>query len=107
MAEPLDVLVCYVPVDATDDVLAALFAAGAGRVGEYEHCAFVLRGRGQFRPIGAANPTIGEVGRLEHVDEDRVELTFPRPLRDAVVAALRDAHPYEEPAFHVLESAAS
>lgn len=104
--EPLDVLVCHIPTDATEEVLAALFAAGAGEVGEYRECAFVLRGEGRFRPVGAANPTIGTVGDLEHVVEDRAEITFPRSRRDEVVAALRAAHPYEEPSFHVLENAA-
>ena len=105
MAEPLDVLVVYVPRESTGAVLAALFGAGAGRIGDYEECAFVTSGRGQFRPVRAASPTIGAVGDLEYVDEDRVEVVMPRRLRAAVVAALREAHPYEEPAFHVLATA--
>lgn len=105
--EPLDVLVVHIPTDATEEVLAALFAAGAGEVGEYRECAFVLRGEGRFRPVGAANPAIGSVGELEHVIEDRAEITLPRSRRAVVVKALRAAHPYEEPSFHVLENAAS
>ena len=104
MAEPLDVLVVYVPRESTDAVLAALFGAGAGRLGDYEECAFVAPGRGQFRPLRAASPTIGALGDLEYVDEDRVEVVLPRGRRSAVVAALRAAHPYEEPAFHILEA---
>ncbi len=104
MTEPLDVLVFYVPVADTDDVLAALFDVGAGRVGDYDSCAFVA---GQFRPLPGANPTIGEVGVVEKVAENRVELTFRRSLRETVVARLREAHPYEEPAFHVLRNEAS
>lgn len=104
--EPLDVLVVHIPRESTEEVLAALFAAGAGAVGEYRECAFVLRGEGRFRPVGAANPTIGSVGELEHVVEDRAEVTFPRSRRAHVVRALRAAHPYEEPSFHVLENAA-
>lgn len=100
----LDVLVFYVPVPDTDAVLAALFEAGAGRVGDYDSCAFVAPGRGQFRPLAGAEPTIGDLGELTHVAENRVELTFPREIRAHVVAALRAAHPYEEPAFHVLEN---
>lgn len=100
----LDVLVFYVPVADTEAVLAALFEAGAGRVGDYDSCAFVAPGRGQFRPLAGAVPTIGDVGELTYVDENRVELTFPRERRAHVVAALRSAHPYEEPAFHVLEN---
>ncbi|WP_020142898.1 hypothetical protein [Terracoccus sp. 273MFTsu3.1] len=102
---PLDVLVVYVPVGDTDAVLQALFAAGAGTVGDYRECAFVTRGTGQFRPVAGAAPTIGTVGDLERVPENRVELVLDRALRADVVAALRAAHPYEEPAFHVLETA--
>ncbi|MDO5065673.1 MAG: hypothetical protein Q4D96_00130 [Propionibacteriaceae bacterium] len=102
MGEPLDVLVCYIPIAETDTVLAALFAAGAGAIGNYDSCAFVTSGMGQFRPLAGANPTIGEVGDLEKVAENRVEVTFPRSLREPVVEALRKSHPYEEPAFHVL-----
>ena len=103
----LDVLVFYSPVEATDSVLAAVFAAGAGAVGAYTECAWVVEGTGQFRPGPAARPTIGRAGALEHVQEHRVELTFPRERRREVVAALRAAHPYEEPAFHVIETAAT
>ncbi len=102
----LDVLVTYVPVDDTDAVLDALFAAGAGAIGDYTECAFVTPGTGQFRPGAAANPTIGALGALERVPENRVEVTFPRALRAQVVAALRAGHPYEEPAFHVVENVA-
>lgn len=103
----LDVIVFYVPVDHTEVVMAALFEAGAGRVGEYDMCAFVAEGRGQFRPQHGADPAIGVVGELEHVAENRVEITFPRVIRALVVLALRQAHPYEEPAFHVLSNEAS
>lgn len=103
MADPFDVLVVYVPRATTDVVLAALFAAGAGSIGEYDECAFVAPGRGQFRPVRSASP--GAVGELEHVDEDRVEVVLPRRLRAEVVAALRRVHPYEEPAFHVIATA--
>lgn len=105
--EPLDVLVFYVPIEHTDAVLGALFAAGAGRVGDYDSCAFVTPGTGQFRALEGANPTVGAVGEVEKVAENRVELTFARSLRANVVRALRTAHPYEEPAFHVLENVSS
>jgi hypothetical protein len=102
---PLDVLVAYVPPSHTEALLAALFAAGAGAVGEYRECAWVTSGTGRFRPVGAARPTVGSVGELELLPEDRVELVLERPLRRQVVAALRAAHPYETPAFHLIESA--
>ncbi|MGV1008304.1 MAG: hypothetical protein ACOYBY_06810 [Dermatophilaceae bacterium] len=101
----LDVLVTYVPAQDTDRVLAAMFAAGAGAIGAYRECAFVSPGIGQFRPLEGADPAIGRVGELEHVPEQRIELVLPRALRDSVVAALRAAHPYQEPAFHVLPTA--
>ena len=106
VAEPLDVLVAHIPATHTEEVLAALFEVGAGAVGEYRECAFVQRGEGRFRPVGAANPTIGEVGRAERVVEDRVEVAFPRSRRAVVVMARRAAHPYEEPSFHVLANVA-
>jgi hypothetical protein len=104
--EPLDVLVVYVPSASTEAVLTALFAAGAGRLGRYAECAFVTAGRGQFRPLDGAAPTIGSVGRVARVDEDRIEVMMPRSCSAAVVTAMRAAHPYEEPAFHVLNTAA-
>ncbi|TQM62440.1 hypothetical protein FBY41_2472 [Humibacillus xanthopallidus] len=97
-------LVFYVPVDDTERVLDAVLATGAGAVGDYRDCAFVTSGTGQFRPVDGARPAIGTVGELEKVAENRVELVLDRSLRGAVVAALRAAHPYEEPAFHVLET---
>jgi hypothetical protein len=105
--EDLDVLVFYVPVEDTDVVLDAVFGAGAGAIGDYRDCAFVVPGTGQFRAVPGANPTIGAVGSLEHVPENRVEVVLPRRLRREVVAALLEAHPYEEPAFHVLETAST
>jgi hypothetical protein len=105
MRDVLDVLVVYVPVPDTQRVLAALFAAGAGTIGDYRECAWVTEGTGQFRPLAGADPAIGTVGDLEMVAENRVEVVLPRDLRGRVVAALREAHPYEEPAFHVLETA--
>jgi hypothetical protein len=101
----LDVLVVYVPVPDTERVLAALFEAGAGAIGHYRECAWVTEGTGQFRPLPGSRPAIGSTGRLEKVAENRVEVVLARGLRRQVVAALRAAHPYEEPAFHVLETA--
>lgn len=102
----LDVLVFYVPREHTDSVLEALFEAGAGQVGDYAECAFISEGMGQFRPLGGANPAIGTLGALERVPEHRVELTLRRELREAVLEALIEAHPYEEPAHHVVANQA-
>ncbi len=100
----LDVLVFYVPTADREAVLAALFAVGAGRIGDYDSCAYVTPGTGQFRPLPGADPAIGAVGDLEYVQEDRVEVTFPTEIRQVVVEAFRASHPYEEPAFHVVEN---
>jgi hypothetical protein len=94
-------LVVFVPPDALDAVRDALFAAGAGRIGEYERCSWYTTGTGTFRPLPGASPTVGAVGEEEHVAELRLETVFPVERRDEVVAALRHAHPYEEPAFDV------
>ena len=94
-------LVVFVPPEALDAVRDAVFAAGAGRIGEYERCSWHTQGTGTFRPLPGAKPTVGEVGEEEHVVELRLETVFPAARHDAVVAALRAAHPYEEPAFDV------
>jgi dinuclear metal center YbgI/SA1388 family protein len=104
--EPLDKVVTFVPADSTDDVIDALAAAGAGRIGAYDRCAFVSEGTGTFRPGEGARPAIGTAGRVEVVDERRVEMVLRRARRADVVSALRAAHPYEEPAFDVVELAA-
>jgi dinuclear metal center YbgI/SA1388 family protein len=95
-----------VPHSHTEAVRAALFAAGAGGSGRYRECCWQVSGTGQFRPMAGAHPAIGEVGLLEVVGEDRLEVVAPPAARGAVLAALRAAHPYESPAFHVTERAA-
>ncbi len=100
--DELDLLVTYVPRAGTEALLDALAAAGAGALANYERCAFLAPGTGTFRPLPGARPAVGEVGRVERVEEDRVEMVVPRHRRAAVVAALRAAHPYEEPAVSVV-----
>ncbi|MBN4927998.1 Nif3-like dinuclear metal center hexameric protein [Hoyosella rhizosphaerae] len=102
---PVDKWVVFVPSADTSAVGSALFESGAGSMGDYSECAWSVTGTGQFRPLAGANPTLGTVGDLERVVEDRLEVVAPRNKRDAVRAALRSAHPYEEPAFDVFEHA--
>ncbi|MFF0818232.1 Nif3-like dinuclear metal center hexameric protein [Rhodococcus sp. NPDC003318] len=104
-SEPLDKWVVTVPSADSATVRDALFEAGAGQVGDYSCCSWTVAGTGQFLPGAHANPALGEVGRIEQVVEDRVEVVARRALRSRVLAALRAAHPYEEPAFDVLELA--
>lgn len=101
----LDKVVTFVPAESAETVRQALAAAGAGRIGAYDSCSFTGTGEGRFRPLEGADPVIGAVGRLEVVPEVRVEVVAPRNLRSQVVRALLDAHPYEEPAYDVLELA--
>ncbi len=98
----LDKWVVFVPAADADAVREALFAAGAGRIGEYSHCSWTVAGTGQFLPHDGASPAIGEVGTVEKVSEDRVEVIAPARLRAKILAAMRAAHPYEEPAFDIL-----
>jgi hypothetical protein len=79
----------------------ALFAAGAGRIGDYERCSWYTAGTGTFKGGKSTSPSVGESGREERVAELRLETVFPEELHDDVVAALRASHPYEEPAFDV------
>ena len=101
--EPIErlLLVTTVPPENLDALLQAISAAGAGVLGEYSECAFVVTGRGRFRASDSADPTVGEAGALNVVDEVRVETWVERSKARAVVAALRRAHPYEEPVIYL------
>lgn len=103
--DPLDKVIVFVPVADEQSLIDALAGAGAGRIGNYERAAFSTPGTGTFRPLAGAAPTIGRVGRIEQVEETMLQMVAPRGRRGAIVAALRAAHPYEEPAFEVLEVA--
>jgi dinuclear metal center YbgI/SA1388 family protein len=102
----LDKWVVYVPAPQADAVREAVFAAGAGRIGDYSHCSWTVSGIGQFLPHDGATPAIGSIGTVERVPEDRVEVIAPARLRGGILAAMRAAHPYEEPAFDVFTLAA-
>ena len=97
----LDKWVVFVPAENADAVREAMFAAGGGHIGDYSHCSWSVSGTGQFLPHEGATPTIGSVGTVERVPEDRVEVIAPTRLRGHVLAAMRAAHPYEEPAFDI------
>jgi len=96
-------LVVFVPKLAVDEVKAAIGDAGGGRIGLYSHCAFSSAGVGTFRPLPGANPSEGEVGRENQVEEYRLEVEVGRTEIDAVVEAMRNAHPYEEVAYDLYE----
>jgi dinuclear metal center YbgI/SA1388 family protein len=101
----LDKIVVFAPHEDADRVRAAITGAGAGVIGDYDSCTFTAAGEGRFRPLTGATPAIGRVGEVEVVAESRIEAVLPRARRRTVVEAMRAAHPYEEPAYDVLELA--
>lgn len=96
-------LITFVPQNAAQRVCDALFEAGAGWIGNYSHCTFRSEGTGTFLPHEGTSPAIGEVGKLEYVPEIRVETIVPAKSLGDVVNALRASHPYEEPAFDIVQ----
>jgi hypothetical protein len=94
-------LVFFVPESHLESVKSAVFAAGAGKIGNYDNCCWQVAGTGQFRPLAGSDPFIGVTNQLEHVSEYRVEMVCDKSFIKSAVAALRKAHPYEEPAFDV------
>lgn len=100
-----DRLVVFVPVADVERVRDALHEAGAGAGGNYDSTSFEVPGRGQFRALPGADPHLGQVGRVEVVEEIRLEIDFPRTLRSRVVRAMLAAHPYEDVAYDVVELA--
>jgi hypothetical protein len=96
-------IVVFVPEDALEAVRDALFEAGAGRIGNYRRCSWYTVGTGTFFGGEGTDPSIGERGREERVPELRLETVFPAERQDEVVAALKTAHPYEEPAYDVYD----
>jgi dinuclear metal center YbgI/SA1388 family protein len=96
-------LVVFVPVDSVAKVSNAVFAAGAGEIGNYSHCSFATVGAGSFLPLKGAKPAIGKKGRIEAVPEIRFETIVPVEKLDACIAAMKKAHPYEMPAFDVFK----
>lgn len=92
-------LVFYVPIDKAEKVKEAVFAAGGGKLGNYDSCCWQTVGQGQFRPLAGSDPYLGETGRIEKVKELRVEMICVGAKLKAVRQALIVAHPYETPAY--------
>lgn len=93
----------YVPETHLEIVKSAAFAAGAGAIGDYDSCCWQVAGQGQFRPLSGSTPFIGTEGAVEPVAEYRVEMVCERAYIRAAVQAVCEAHPYEEPAWDVVE----
>lgn len=95
-------LTVYVPDSHLESLKQALFAAGAGRLGDYAQCCWQVKGIGQFCALTGADPFIGQINQLEQVEEWRVEMLLQEADRDAVIQALRKSHPYQTPAFDLI-----
>ena len=91
----------FVPPSHVEAVKDALFAAGAGRIGDYDCCSWQVLGQGQFRPLDGSQPFLGQTGVVEQVQEWKVELVVADDLIQSVVMALKQSHPYETPAYEV------
>ena len=90
------------PPEYRDAVLDAIASVGGGVIGNYTHCAYTSAGQGRFKPDAAANPHIGTRGEINAVDEVRIETFCDRDRARAVAAAIRAAHPYEEPVIYII-----
>ena len=93
----------YVPVNAKEKTKEALFSIGVGMFDNYENCSFETLGKGQFKPVGNANPAIGSLDTLEVLDEYKIEMICKDSLIELAIKTLKDAHPYEEVAYEVFK----
>ncbi len=93
----------YVPPENAEAVKNALFRQGAGKIGNYDACCWQTTGTGQFRPLPDSQPHIGEQGKIETVEELKIELVCEKTCLRAAIAAMLEAHPYETPAYDVIE----
>jgi structural hemagglutinin/hemolysin toxin protein RtxA len=93
----------YVPLDHAEKVKESMFKAGAGTIGNYEKCSFEYNGIGQFKPLPGSTPFLGSEGKLEKVSELKVEMVCKKDCLPAAIAALKSSHPYETPAYYVIE----
>jgi len=93
----------YIPTTHTNQVKQAMFKAGAGVLGDYENCSWQILGEGQFRPLKGSNPFIGKSDKLEKVQEYKVEMFCVAEKLEAVIKAMKSSHPYEVPAYGVIE----
>jgi hypothetical protein len=94
----------YVPEAHCEMVKEAMFAAGAGQIGDYSKCAWQTKGSGQFMPLAGSNPFVGKTNQIEQVEEYKVEMVCANENISAVIQALKKSHPYEEPAYYVIQS---
>lgn len=102
-AELLYKLVIFSPASHAEEIRLALMKAGAGAIGDYKGCSFTSSGMGRFTPMEGAVPFIGNVGKMELVEEEKIEVILPDSVKQQVLKAMFKAHPYEEPAYDVFQ----
>lgn len=96
-------VVVYVPIESANAVREAIANAGGGKSEKYSYASFSSRGIGRFKPLPGARPAIGKIGKLEKVEEEKIEVSCDEEILDTVIAAIQRAHPYEEPAIDFWE----
>ena len=99
--EPLVKIVVFVPLSHAEHLRKAMAEAGAGHIGNYDFCSFSVKGEGRFRPLEGTKPFIGEKGKVEVVEEERIETICPENKVKEVLEAIKKVHPYEEPAIDI------
>lgn len=103
MADKFCKLEVFVPEEYAEKVKTALGNAGAGRLGNYDFCFWQSDGTGQFRPLAGSDPFIGKTNEIERVREVKIETLFPENIKSEIIAAIRASHPYETPAYYIME----
>jgi len=94
-------LTTFIPSGDADKLRKALFTAGAGSIGNYDHCSFTISGKGSFRGNEESNPVVGEKGKVHYEEESQIGITFPSHLESKILKTLFETHPYEEVAYEV------
>ncbi len=97
-------IVVFVPLSHKEAVKSAMFNAGGGKIGEYDSCCFEQKGLGQFRPLAGSRAYLGEINQLEMVEEVRIEMSCQDHLYPEVIARMKEAHPYETPAYYGIKT---
>jgi dinuclear metal center YbgI/SA1388 family protein len=95
-------LVVFVPIQDAEKVREAIFEAGGGSIGKYRECSFISRGKSTFTPSEGTNPHTGEIGKRTETDEEKIEIIFPAYLKEKLILAMAEAHPYEEVAYDII-----
>jgi hypothetical protein len=94
-------IVVYVPLEEALKIRELLGKVGAGHIGNYDYTSFSVKGTGRFRPLAGAKPSIGKVGKIEEVPEERIETVVEEEILDEVIFQIRKNHPYEEPVIDI------